>query len=1003
MRELVLGAKMSSNVWDFQKAIEKNSTAIYEINLSKDLLVRADGFDNDGTVFSLVEKVGLTLPCSYMEYIDVCSKPMPEHTRDYFRKKAGVEHLMQCFSEGKEMLYEDYVSHDLDGVAQYLRKNYYLNMDEETGDLWAYVSTRNITSQKMEEASTQEERQMVMRELTAENIRNRFMAYALSGDYSCVYYVDAQTEMVSVYRVNEHIDKKYGDVLKKGVPFERVMTKYVEENVYEEDREKMKEYTSLVSIKEQMKGIKILIVNFRSNWNGCVRYQQMKVLKDEKNGKEKGYVLGFGDKHDEIVQAMEQQRKLHEALSQAQEAAKVNLHQRNVLYSIMKEDYIGGVKINLDTKECYIIRVEDNEYQETPYEGGWKSRLEVLLSYIHPDDEPRIRRSWQEEIYTMKPGDTREYIYKTRYNGKVEGREKAQEYEWRSSVFRCFEEDGYRIATALSRDNTALYEAERKEREWMEANMENLSIVNALGNDFSTVGFVDFSTRKLRFIRVNPERRVLFVKNGTDNELLYEEAMTNYVNKAVYKQDRKEVGAYIDINYLKMQILMQGTFRIKYRAVWNNAFQYTMLKVVAVERDGQVVGAVVGFANRDAEEKKQKEYEETLKKALVAAESASKSKSTFLFNMSHDIRTPMNAIIGFTQMAKKHVDNTEKVKDCLGKVEASGEHLLKLINDVLDMARIESGKIVFESSPMDMRRYFNDLRDLVQNEMEQKDLSFSINLDDVEHVFISFDELRMNQIFLNLLSNAIKFTKPGGKVDLFVKEIRSKEKGYANYEIHVKDTGIGMTEEFRKHAFEAFERERTSTVSQVNGTGLGLAITKRIVDMVGGTIQVKSQLGCGTEFVIHLSAPIVEDPYRLEKPTEDEREQYNFKGKRILLVEDNNLNREIAYEILDEEGFIVEEAIDGTVAVDKVRNSEPGYYDLILMDIQMPYMNGYQATSLIRSLDNPDLAQIPIVAMTANAFDEDKQKALKCGMDDHIAKPFTVQKLLETMGKYMKG
>ena len=175
--------------------------------------------------------------------------------------------------------------------------------------------------------------------------------------------------------------------------------------------------------------------------------------------------------------------------------------------------------------------------------------------------------------------------------------------------------------------------------------------------------------------------------------------------------------------------------------------------------------------------------------------------------MSHDIRTPMNAIIGFTQMAKKHVDNTEKVKDCLGKVEASGEHLLKLINDVLDMARIESGKIVFESSPMDMRRYFNDLRDLVQNEMEQKDLSFSINLDDVEHVFISFDELRMNQIFLNLLSNAIKFTKPGGKVDLFVKEIRSKEKGYANYEIHVKDTGIGMTEEFRKHAFEAFERE----------------------------------------------------------------------------------------------------------------------------------------------------------------------------------------------------
>ncbi len=522
-----------------------------------------------------------------------------------------------------------------------------------------------------------------------------------------------------------------------------------------------------------------------------------------------------------------------------------------------------------------------------------------------------------------------------------------------------------------------------------------------------------------------------------------------------------------------------------------------------------------------------------LTEKLRKAEAADRAKSTFLSNMSHDIRTPMNAIIGFTTLAQANLDNRERTQEYLRKILSSSNHLLSLINDILDMSRIESGKLNIEEKECSIADIFRDMRNIIQSQMESKQLNFYMDTVDVVDENIYCDKLHVNQALLNLLSNAIKFTPPGGTVALTIRQKPRAPKGYGSYEIHVKDTGIGMSPEFTKHIFEPFERERNTTASGTQRTGLGMAITKNIIDTMGGTIELHTEQGKGTEFIINLdfrlqgetahvgivselqglralvvddnfttcdsitkmlhqigmrsewvlhgkeavlharqayelgdeyyafiidwflpdlggievvrqirsvvgdSAPIIvvtaydwttfEEEARAagvtafcNKPiflselrdiliaagSETLQAQENspipdlsgrFEGTRLLLVEDNELNREIAEELLSGSGFIVETAEDGTVAVEKVKNSAPGYYSLILMDIQMPKMNGYDAARAIRALEDPALSAIPIVAMTANAFEEDRRHALECGMNSHIAKPIDVEKLLDVL------
>ena len=406
------------------------------------------------------------------------------------------------------------------------------------------------------------------------------------------------------------------------------------------------------------------------------------------------------------------------------------------------------------------------------------------------------------------------------------------------------------------------------------------------------------------------------------------------------------------------------------------------------------------------QEHSEQEYRKSLEQKNVALQlavqretKANLAKREFLFNMSHDIRTPMNAIIGFTALAQTHIDDRGQVEDYLKKISVSSQHLLSLINDVLDMSRIESGKVTLEAKPVHLPELVHELRDIIQAVVSKKDLSLTLDTVGVENEDVIADPLRLEQILINVLANAVKFTPDGGQISLWIVQKDTAPAGYADFEFHIKDNGIGMSEEFQKHIFEQFARERTSTVSKIQGTGLGMAITKSLVDMMGGRITVKSEQGKGSEFTISLRFPIGEAKAEQTPPA---AKASAFTGKKLLVVEDNELNLEIASTLLKEAGFAVDTAENGKVAVEKVEAASADRYDLILMDIQMPEMDGYEATRRIRALPDTKKAALPIVAMTANAFEDDRKNALRAGMNGHIAKPLDIQKLFQVLSELLK-
>ncbi len=400
-----------------------------------------------------------------------------------------------------------------------------------------------------------------------------------------------------------------------------------------------------------------------------------------------------------------------------------------------------------------------------------------------------------------------------------------------------------------------------------------------------------------------------------------------------------------------------------------------------------------------------------LKEALQAAEHANRAKTTFLNSMSHDIRTPMNAIMGYTELAKENIDHTDQVADYLDKISVSSSHLLSLINDVLDMSRIESGKVVIKEHETKLPALLHDIRTIMQANVKARQLTFRIDAQNVVHETVICDSLRLQQVLLNILSNAVKFTQPGGTVGLRVTEKPGRDDERALYEFSVSDDGIGISEAFQEHIFEPFTREESTTVSGIQGTGLGLAISKNLMDMMGGDISVESELGRGSEFTVSLECLIgaaaagadeadgaskAADAHDAHAPAADD-----VAGTRILLVEDNEMNREIGVAILSQRGIEVQTASDGDEAVKVVSASKPGDFDLVLMDIQMPHMNGYDATRAIRALPNEQMAKIPIIATTANAFAEDRELAKQAGMDGYIVKPIDINEAIEAIRRFV--
>ncbi len=389
---------------------------------------------------------------------------------------------------------------------------------------------------------------------------------------------------------------------------------------------------------------------------------------------------------------------------------------------------------------------------------------------------------------------------------------------------------------------------------------------------------------------------------------------------------------------------------------------------------------------------------EEVEAAKARAEANSKAKSTFLFNASHDIRTPMNAIHGFTQMLKRNPENIQMVRETVAKIEKAGDTLMKLLNDVLELSRIESGKEEVSLSVIDLEEHYENLLVMLRGEDSSVNLSF-IKENHITCRRIWCDELKLTQIAMNMLSNAKKFTSDGGTVTFGVEQTPAEEANYGYFKFYVRDTGIGMSEEFLNRAFEQFEREKTATESGITGSGLGLSIIKKLTELLGGECSLHSELGKGTEISATIKCRIADDLMK-ESPSVPEK-TVDFSGKRILLVEDNDFNREIARFVLEDMGILVEEAENGYIALNMLMASKAGYYDLVLMDIQMPVMDGYTATKEIRCIKDPSIASVPIIAMTANAFKEDEEQCIKAGMNNHLGKPIDIRALQRVMAEVL--
>ncbi|MGN0732658.1 MAG: response regulator [Emergencia sp.] len=692
------------------------------------------------------------------------------------------------------------------------------------------------------------------------------------------------------------------------------------------------------------------------------------------------------------------------------------------------------------------------------------------------------------------------------------------------------------MAVTYVLDHTELEELHSRDMEQKRKLQDSIKKIEGLASQYSELYFISFDTDEVDkyCISDNTSKEPYDVEDRSLSR--YFSFFRESVNAYTHPDYREELLRFADADYIKAKLRDRKRYSFRFLHTGRDG-EYQWLEMVLIkfaETNEEPSNIAFAFLNVDDEEREKEAQRQALVDALAAAEHANRAKTAFLNNMSHDIRTPMNAIIGFTALAAAHLDNEETTRDYLNKISTSSNHLLSLINDVLDMSRIESGRVKIEEKEVHLPDVLHDLRTIIQSNIASKQQDLYIDTQDIMNEDIITDKLRLNQVLLNIVGNAIKFTPAGGTISIRISEKACKLKGYATYEFRIKDNGIGMSEEFQKHIFETFSREHTTTISGIQGTGLGMSITKNIVDMMGGTIEVRSEEGKGTEFTVVLDcrisdnvvkyepipelqgarALVVDDdtntcmsvskmlkqigmradwtvsgkesivrakeaydegdefkayiidwlmpdmngietvrrirkviddstpiiiltaydwsdieveareagvtafvskplfmselrevltrPIRTKAVKKEETREIDFTGKRILLVEDNKFNQEIATEILRAAGFCVDVAGDGIAAVDKMVSSESGLYDVILMDIQMPKMNGYIATREIRTLDDNKKANIPIIAMTANAFDEDKEKAFAAGMNGFISKPIDIKNLIKTLAKILK-
>ena len=550
-------------------------------------------------------------------------------------------------------------------------------------------------------------------------------------------------------------------------------------------------------------------------------------------------------------------------------------------------------------------------------------------------------------------------------------------------------ETGDILGLAVVKNITTSYKRE-------EEKVYQLEIINALSIDYTNVFMVNLMTSRIRIVRMNDVAGSFY--NDELGEQFYDDALEFYIDVSVYADDRDMMRMAFSRDNILRQLIKRETFYVNFRSNINNNIQYMKLKVVRIGDIKETGNFLLAFMNVDDEIEHEMKQKKLLQETLSMAESASRAKTMFLSNMSHDIRTPMNAIIGFTTLALNHINDAVMTKTYLEKIKSSSNHLLSLINDVLDMSRIESGKMKINRTVNSMENIIAEVDTIMQPQIQMRHIEYSLIKRGNLSRPVMVDGLRLNQILINLVGNAVKYTPEYGKVQFMITEMPAISDDLSSYQFRIKDNGIGMSKKFLEKLFLPFERDENKSIEKIQGTGLGLAVTKSLVDIMDGSIFVKSEEGKGSEFLVCFdfdNAKPNDIPVETKKQNVYETDVIeSFKNVRLLLVEDNEFNREIAEELLKSVGFIIDCAKDGKQAVQMVNDSPAEFYKVILMDVMMPVMNGYEATKKIRSLKDSGKANVPIIAMTANAFEEDKNQALDCGMDKFISKPFDINDLL---------
>ena len=816
--------------------------------------------------------------------------------------------------------------------------------------------------------------------------KQRAVIAGLTEDFVCLNYVDLTTdayENTTIFRISDKLAAIIPGWATERNSQERFRL-FSEYAVYEPDRERFIEKTSQSLVLLHLQKNPAYFVNFRIRNGEDFSYTQMKFTADYAADRSiKGLVVG--------IHSIDEEMRL-----EAQHAEQL------VVIEGLTEDF-GCVNYVDLTTDAYanttIYRVSDTLSAIIP---GWREernflkRLQLFAEHAvyEPDREKFIERAGKDVVLNHLKTDPAYFV----------------NFRWRIGDDVSYSQIKFTADYAADRSIKGLVIGihsidEVKRGEMQRA--EYMAVIASLADDFEFVGIIDKKNDELTIYRTSASLEKAL--NVFEGEKIGYTVFKQQLEQMVVEEDRKELLVRDGRDVIAEALMKDPVYKFEERLMIDGQVQYYRIKFTQDQDDPDKL--VFGLLNIDqqvrneiaiGELEKELEYQNELKEARDRAEAASRAKSAFLFNMSHDVRTPMNAIIGFTDIAQKHIHDIDKVADSLQKIKNAGMHLLSLLNDVLDMSRVESGHVEITEEPADLLEIMDGIAPIVSPLAMAKNIDYKTVYDGIRDRRVRADILHINQVVINLLTNAVKYTAEGGTVTLRLEQEEDVKDGVCMYSIIVEDTGIGMSKEFMAGMFESFVRENREEVMKESGVGLGLAITKRLVTLMNGTITVASELGNGSVFTVKLPLKIQSEEEAETREAEVIHEPKSLEGKKILLVDDNELNREIAVEILEDSGMVVDMACNGMEAVEMVKQNGMRFYDAILMDIQMPVMNGYEATEAIRALPD-DGKPVVIIALSANAFEEDKRKSLSVGMNAHIPKPVNAAELVETLRKYIHG